>query len=451
MKFMFLDTFGIGHAIWKLLYDIFVRGPLFIVNGLGDAITYLSGQKIIDLVFGTTGHFFNIPPQFIIFLALASCLVVLFAGGVILHAMVHQKIGSAVSALVNRIIIIVLLWVLVPLFFWIINFTVVSIIHILLPKMIDGKSLANMVGSLGFTDNNNHQEWNYDVDYPDWNHYNLFLGAFGTWFTMAIFFLLGLTLVKRIFDLFLFYVVSPIIFATASSNVKWQKVNLWKEFVIGRFISTIGIVLSLTFFLNLEPVFFNAASEISSSWMAKSAFQLLFISGGAIATYQAQQIFSYFVGQTVGLADGISMLTTLKAGSIGLKSATLGTLGVAGGILFGRKNKKGFNNVASSNTKSMGGVVGIGTSVAKTTVSSVLTTAGFISGVHHVRKNQGWKKASKSVGKSIISVPAKPMNNLADQIINKTNEQLAKGKNVHVKEQNKEKENRNGTSSTTKK
>ncbi|WP_286642846.1 hypothetical protein [Spiroplasma ixodetis] len=100
----------------------------------------------------------------------------------------------------------------------------------------------------------------------------------------------------------------------------------------------------------------------------------------------------------------------------------------------------------------MGGVVGIGTSVAKTTVSSVLTTAGFISGVHHVRKNQGWKKTSKSVGKSIISVPAKPMNNLADQIINKTNEHFAKGKNVHIKEQNKnEKENKNGTSSAAKK
>ena len=117
--------------------------------------------------------------------------------------------------------------------------------------------------------------------------------------------------------------------------------------------------------------------------MAKSAFQLLFISGGTIATYQAQQIFSYFVGQTVGLAEWyITMLTTLKAGSIGLKSAALGTLEVAGGILFGRKNKKGFNNVTNSNTKSMGGIVGMGTSVAKTTVSSVLTTAGFISGVH---------------------------------------------------------------------
>ncbi|WJG71391.1 hypothetical protein SIXOD_v1c28230 (plasmid) [Spiroplasma ixodetis Y32] len=58
MKFMFLDTFGIGHAIWKLLYDIFVQGPLFIVNGLGDAITYLSGQKIIDLVFGWNNRSF---------------------------------------------------------------------------------------------------------------------------------------------------------------------------------------------------------------------------------------------------------------------------------------------------------------------------------------------------------------------------------------------------------
>ena len=49
-------------------------------------------------------------------------------------------------------------------------------------------------------------------------------------------------------------------------------------------------------------------------------------------------------------------------------------------------------------------------------------------------KKSRMKKASKSVGKSIISVPTKPMNNLVDKTINKTNEQLAKSKNVHVKE-----------------
>ncbi|WP_342276474.1 hypothetical protein [Spiroplasma endosymbiont of Nebria brevicollis] len=117
MKFMFLDTFGIGEAIWDLLYNIFLKGPLYIVHGLGDAITYLSGQKIVDLIFGSNGHFLNMPPQFFIFLSIAIMLVVLFAGGVILRAMVNQNIGSAISGIANRIIMVVLLMVLIPLFF----------------------------------------------------------------------------------------------------------------------------------------------------------------------------------------------------------------------------------------------------------------------------------------------------------------------------------------------
>lgn len=418
MVFNFLDFMGVGEAIWDILFDIFVRGPLYIVSGLGDAITYLSGQKVIDTIFGSTGHFLNMPPQFIVFLAISILMVVLFAGGVILHAMVNHNAGSVIASLANRIIMVLLLLLLIPLFFWIINFIVISIIHIIMPNLTGGDALANMVGSLGFTDGLEHQDWHYDVGYPDWNNYNLFLGTFGSFFCMSVFFLLGLALIKRIFDLFLLYIVSPVVFSTAATGAQWQKVNIWKDLVIGRFISTLGVVLTLTLFMNLEPLMLNVASEVSSTWTGQAAFKLLFIAGGAIATLNAQLLFSSLVGSTVGIADGLSMLTSMKAASLGAKAGTLGMLGVGKGLLWGGKKAAMTKGVAGSTLVSgfaSGGIARTASFATKATVGSALAGAGFITGGIASISTFGLKGTAQRVGQQI----AKPVTSLGKLIKNK--------------------------------
>ncbi|WP_308150277.1 Mbov_0396 family ICE element transmembrane protein [Spiroplasma sp. AdecLV25b] len=433
MNMPLLDVFGIGEAFWDLLYNIFVRGPLYIVHGLGDAITYLSGQKVVDKIFGSHGHFLNMPPQFLIFLVISVILIVLFGGGVILHAMVNQGIGSAIAGLANRVIMVILLMVLVPLFFWVINFTVISIIHIIMPQFVNGETLANMVGSLGFTDGQNHQNWHYDSGYPDWNNYNLFLGTFGSLFCLVIFFYLGLSLIQRLFDLFLLYITSPVIFATAVSGAKWQKVNLWKDLVIGRFISTLGIVLSLTLFLNLEPLMMNVATEVSDSWMGQTAFKLLFIAGGAIATLNAQMLFSAMVGQTVGVMEGMRMLSTMKAASSGVKAGTLGMLGVGKGLVWGKKKTFGNASIGASVAGGLAsGVIGKTVGFAtKATIGSVLATAGFIAGTKHSIQKHGWKDGTKQGAKVLGKQTVKPAVALGKIVKEKTTKSYNAGLNKH--------------------
>ena len=430
---MIMDVFGIGQAIWNLLFDIFVRGPLYVVNGLGDAITYLSGQKIIDLVFGSTGHFLNMPPQFLTFLAIAISLIILFGGCVILHAMVNKEMGSTLSSLANRVLMILLLLILIPLFFWIINFTVISIIKIIMPQLIDGLTLADMVGRLGFTDGGKHLDWNYNDGYPDWNNYNLFLGTFGSFFCLVIFFLMGLSLIKRLFDLFLLYIVSPVVFSTAASNAKWQKVSIWKDLVIGRFVSTLGIVLTLTLFMNLEPLMLSAADQVSDSWAGQTAFKLLFIAGGAISSYQAQILFSTLVGTTVGITDGIGMLISMKAATSGVKAGTLGMLGVGKGLLVGKKTFIQSASQTKSLTSGAIGALGSGTLsrtasfATKATVGTLLSTAGFIAGTKRSIQTHGVKDGSKLVGKQII----KPVTSIGKVIKDKTATAYNSGLNKH--------------------
>lgn len=435
MKLQLLDVFGIGEAIWQLLYNICVRGPLFIVNGLGDAITYLSGPKIINLVFGSNGHFFNLPKEFIVFLFISFTLIIIFSCCVILQALIKQGAGGILTGLLNRVITIILMLIFVPLFFWIVNFTVVSIIQILMPQLIDGRALADMVGKLGFTDGIKHDGWHYDVGFPDWNNYNLFLGTFGSLFSLIIFFLMGLSLIKRLFDLFLLYVTSPIVFATAATNSKWQKVSIWKDLVIGRFISTLGIILTLTLFMNLEPIMMNAADQVSSNWVGQTAFKLLFIAGGAVASYSAQMLFSSLVGETVGIMDGLSMLFTAKAATAGIKAGTLGMLTVGKGLIMG-KSKLLRNNDGSSpgiGAALKAGKIAKTTSfITKATVGSVLTSAGFIGGTISNLKTLGVKETLKRTGSQAI----KPINKVGTIVKSKISDSYNAGKIKHVSTKN---------------
>ncbi|WP_174479955.1 Mbov_0396 family ICE element transmembrane protein [Spiroplasma endosymbiont of Danaus chrysippus] len=346
--------------------------------------------------------------------------------------MVHQNIRSEIAGIANRTIIVILLLLLIPLFFWVINFTVISIIHIIMPEFVHGEKLANMVGTLGFTDGLNHQNWHYDVGYPDMENYNLFLGTLGSFFCMVIFFYLGLSLIQRIFDLFLLYITAPIIFSTATSGVKWQKINLWKDLVIGRFISSLGIVLSLTLFINLEPLMLNAGNDVSDSWIGQSTFKLLFITGGAVATYNSQMLFASMVGQTVGIMEGMRMLTTMKGASSGLKAGTIGMFGLGKSLLIGKrkmlsKNQDGESNGVLNRLQS-GGIANFAKFTTKATVGSVLATAGFIGGSLATYKTFGAKGSLKRAGKHAIVNPTKK---LASIVKTKSSQQYAKGTSKH--------------------
>ena len=58
------------------------------------------------------------------------------------------------------------------------------------------------------------------------------------------------------------------------------------------------------------------------------AAQLVFVCGAAIATLQSQTLFAGLAGATVGISDGISMLTTASVAGSALNNVRAGAMGV---------------------------------------------------------------------------------------------------------------------------
>ncbi|WP_353306380.1 hypothetical protein [Spiroplasma ixodetis] len=190
--------------------------------------------------------------------------------------------------------------------------------------------------------------------------------------------------------------------------------------------------MSLTLFINLEPLMLKAGNDVSNNWIGQSTFKLLFITGGAVATYNSQMLFSSMVGQTVGIMEVMRMLTTMKAASSGLKAGAIGMFGLGKSLLIGKRKMLGKNQDGESNgvlnRLQSGGLAKFANFSTKATVGSVLAKAGFIGGSLTTYKTFGAKGSLKRVGKNAIVNPTKK---LASIVKTKSSQQYEKGTSKH--------------------
>lgn len=140
---------------------------------------------------------------------------------------------------------------------------------------------------------------------------------------------------------------------------------------------------------------------------------------------------SSLVGPTVGIMEGMRMLSTMKAASSGAKAGTLGMLGVGKGLLMGKRkivgSKSNDNNGIVSALKS-GGIARTTSFATKATVGSALATAGFIGGAIATYKTVGVRETVKRARKQIIT----PVTSIGKVIKNKTTNSFNTGMNKHV-------------------
>lgn len=176
----------------------------------------------------------------------------------------------------------------------------------------------------------------------------------------------------------------------------------------------------------------NAGNDVSDSWIGQSTFKLLFITGGAVVTYNSQMLFASMVGQTVGIMEGMRMLSTMKAASSGLKAAAIGMFGLGKSLFMGKRKMVGKNqdseNSGVLNRLQSGGIAKFTRFSAKATVGSVLATAGFIGGAVVTYKIFGTKGSLKRAGKHAIVNPTKK---LASIVKSKSSQQYEKGTSKH--------------------
>lgn len=165
-----------------------------------------------------------------------------------------------------------------------------------------------------------------DIDY--------FTGLIGSLAILVMFVLSSISLIQRIFDIVLLYMISPISVSTIPSD-DGNRFKLWKEMLISKVLSAYGIILAMNLFFIIIPqvqtiAFFNNGFK-------NGIMQILFIIGGAFAVTKANLVVAQLTGNTAGGQETQQLIANVRTGKSIARA--IGTTGLAlGGAVAGGKN-----------------------------------------------------------------------------------------------------------------
>lgn len=169
-------------------------------------------------------------------------------------------------------------------------------------------------------------------------------------FTSAVLILLILTLsivtfVRRLFELLLLYLVSPLFVSTIplDDGITFAR---WREMFIAKFFSGFGMIFSMKYYLMLIPFVSSSGLELYSKnlpngAMINNVLQIFFVIGGAWAVFKGQSLLLEILNPEAAQAERqVSALVT---------GAVMGAASVATG---------GAGAALSSVTGAIGGAIG---------------------------------------------------------------------------------------------
>lgn len=169
-------------------------------------------------------------------------------------------------------------------------------------------------------------------------------------FTSAVLLLLILTLsiitfVRRLFELLLLYIVSPLFVSTIplDDGITFAR---WREMFIAKFFSGFGMIFSMKYYLMLIPFLSSSnlqlyPKELANGAMINNVLQIFFVIGGAWAVFKGQSLLLEILNPEAAQAERqVSALVT---------GAVMGAASVATG---------GAGAALSSVTGALGGAIG---------------------------------------------------------------------------------------------
>ena len=356
--FVFLlggDFLGIKQAIFGFGYDLLVKWPLRIVEGIAGVFIWLASGSIIDSIFDLQGHSYSYSvADFDKWLIVGVSLGVFLFAVFILHTAFKGETKRELAGSVQRFVLAILIIVLLPIVFFVANFIVSQLITLIFGGTeITGHTLANDIAKTGWDQGDIPSGWDYN-DIPSYNGgYNLLVGCFGTWFSLFIFFIISLSLIKRLFDIFILYAISPLVFMTAVGSDRWKRVAIWKDLTIIAFLSSFAAMLSLYTFTILTERLNQIVDQQSFSSLIYTAAKLIIVCGAAVGCYEGQRFFTSIIGGNTSITEGLSALRMFQVAG-GATASAVGATGRLTGI-FRRKGSVRSGSVQPIPTGGVGG------------------------------------------------------------------------------------------------
>ena len=350
--FFFNDFLGIGaaikHAFLTLVWDIFVQGPLVIINLFtkrGGIIYYLSTDAIFDIIFQTDKNHFSwesLPRLFFVFSAVGGSFIIVC---LIIQLIITQLTDfqtmkeKFIFALRNSLKSVFIIFS-IPIFFWMLNKLISEMTIFIFGMEGDDSSLADQICGIGAPNKWSVTPGDYSSpsDIEDWN---LFLNICSAIFMVICCAIIGFMLVQRMIEIFFLLVISPFV-ASVMPLDGGKRLFQWKDIVIGKFFSSLGVVVSFVVFIKIIPRTIEAIDRMGYDWLFRSLIMFIIIAAGGITVIYSQSMVSSLIGEGMGISEGLNTARKIKGLlSLGKKAGSLGVKSL--GILGGMKSSSSYN------------------------------------------------------------------------------------------------------------
>lgn len=190
------------------------------------------------------------------------------------------------------------------------------------------------------------------------------LGYICAWFLIIVFYLTAYQFIRRMLDLLLLYILSPIFVAFIPLD-DGKKFSAWRELFIGKAFSGFGVIIIMKVFLMIMPMLFGPNIKFNSSPSADVIIKLFFMLGGFYAAYKGQSLLLSIFSPEAARAEDASLNTVL------------GITKTAAGVAFGVA-MAGIStavSVAGLLVPGAGQVAGVATSAAASAATNAATGA----------------------------------------------------------------------------
>lgn len=313
----------IVNALYKLIWSIFVQGPLQLIASFNTVLNYLTGGVVGDLMFGSKQEFSfqNIPMAFWYFVITALCLFSLIFTITMIKILFQDATETKtkfIVALQNGSKAFVFIF-LIPIFFFLANFAIANI-----AKMItsgfggENGNIANYLYNIG------NANWDGSGDnipnnyaYPDnIGDFNMIAEVFGVWFMLFAMFMIGIALVQKIIELFFLFIISPWVMVIMTID-NGKGAFIWKDMVIAKFLaSTATLTGYFIFMTTIQTILSTNLAGLVIEGIGKSLFVILMMCGGGLAVMAFSDVVANLIGEAAGVREGMSSMKSTVAGGM---------------------------------------------------------------------------------------------------------------------------------------
>lgn len=350
---MFTDLINtIGHGIFTAFFTFTAKLPLLLIRAIARIFQLIAVELPQYLLFGikpgesfSSGH---VPELFMRMSIIAIVVFVIFFTVGILRAGVYKENQNNPIKIVLKYSIIATFWItILPLALYAISLGFNAVLNLMLGS--ETRTLDRQIWN-GLYSGTEYpkipfERWDrigadYNFDFDTWMLLDNGQGPMLWFITLIINFatliplvLGGLTLIQKVFQQFVLFILAPFVAASALVD-EGRRMKLWQEQYITKGITILAFVVSIQIFgtfINLSTHWVNTLKE---DFFTKFALLVVICAGGAVAAMGMSSLVASFVGESASvretmsetkglIASGMSMFSAAKkAGALGKKVAS---------------------------------------------------------------------------------------------------------------------------------